>query len=58
MRSFFLYTAWLRNHYWCFFKRSVADHNKISAKKEMECQLAYRYTDEMITCIAIHSQVE
>ncbi|SOR01657.1 conserved hypothetical protein [Escherichia coli] len=24
----------------------------------MECQLAYRYTDEMITCIAIHSQVE
>ena len=24
----------------------------------MECLLAYRYTDEMITCIAIHSQVE
>ncbi|MDN5186129.1 hypothetical protein LVK61_30905, partial [Escherichia coli] len=31
---------------------------KYRRKKEMECQLAYRYTDEMITCIAIHSQVE
>ncbi len=40
------------------FKRSVADHNKISAKKAVECHLAYGYTDEMITCFAIHSLVE